>query len=100
MKRFVLLCLLPFLASCGSRYSQTPPDVLVRTEVVRDTAPEILLRQYPEPSEPDEMTVGGLVEYILEQRALLQKHNIDKEKLKLQQNGPVAANGEKGTTGP
>ena len=68
--------------------------------MVRDTAPEILLRQYPEPSEPDEMTVGGLIEYILEQRALLQKHNIDKEKLKLQQNGPVAANGEKGTTGP
>ena len=68
--------------------------------MVRDTAPELLLRQYPEPTEPEEMTVGGLVEYILEQRALLQKHNIDKEKLKTRQNGPVLDKGGKGNTGP
>lgn len=80
--------------SCGSRSSQPPPDVLVKTEVVQETVPSVYLNQYQEPSEPKNMTVGGLVEYILEQRALLQKHNADKATLKSQQNKDDTGNTE------
>lgn len=79
--------------SCGSKSSQTPPDVLIKTEVIQETSPDVLLSQYPEPVEPEEMSVGSLVEYILEQRALLQKHNIDKEKLKTWQKSLVLDKG-------
>lgn len=76
--------------SCGSKSSQTPPNVLVRTELVRTTLPELLLSQYGEPNEPEDMTVGGLVEYILEQRVLLYQHDLDKEKLKKLQDSAIS----------
>ena len=76
MKLFGSFLLLLFLTSCGSRSS--PPDIQTITKVEKIKVSQVLLQQYPDPPEPEEKTVGALINYILEQRAVNARHNKDK----------------------
>lgn len=52
------------------------------TKIHQQEMPAILLRPYNDPPEPEQQTWGGLIEYILDQRAINAKHNEDKARLR------------------
>ena len=81
-----MLSALLFLQSCGGKSS--PPQTIEKATVVRVAVPPVLLRQYPDPPEPQQRTMGALLEYILAQREINRMHNADKEAINLLQNGP------------
>lgn len=64
--------------SCSPK--QTSPPI-VQTNVIKQDNPKVFLEKYQSPPEPEEHTMQSLVKYILDQRAVIEKHNADKEAL-------------------
>lgn len=81
MKKFAIFLLLVFLPGCGVK-SSPPPDTLTVTKYETKQQVQVWLQSYQDPDEPDSPTVGGLIEYIGDQRAVNAKHNSDKTMLR------------------
>ena len=64
--------------SCGPKSGPNPDFALPQIEVVESKPPTVFASEIPEPGEPEERTVRGLIQHILVQREVITQHNADK----------------------